>query len=705
MNVLKALANLKIKVKIGLGFTALCLILAIVVGYTYREVADIADRTHQTVNLRVPVALTSGELVGDLYSTLATLRGYLLTGDPAMKKGREAMWSQFDDDIARFDTLAAQFTDPENKRIWSEAKAVIAQFREAQDKAEAIAFTPDAFPATKLLTTEAAPRANIMATAITKMIDEEEGLPVTAERKVLFKAMADTRGNLGLALANVRAFLLSGDAQFKEMFQARWTAVEQAVARVSGSRSLLSASQRAAFEEFTKALQEFAPLPGRMFEIRDSNGWNVPVQILATEAAPRAAKLLDLLEGERDATGKRSGGLKDRQTELLNKDAQATVAGIELLETILLTLLVVGLAVGIGVAFVTASSIVNPVRSMTDAMKRLAGGDSATVVPARERQDEIGDMAKSVQVFKDNMIETERLRAEQAAAETRAVEERKALMNKMADDFEAAVGGIVGMVSSASTELKSAAESMASTAEETSRQSTAVAAATEQASANVQTVAAATEELSSSIGEISRQVGTSSKIASKAVEDADATNAKVQALAEAANKIGDVVKLINDIAGQTNLLALNATIEAARAGDAGKGFAVVASEVKSLANQTAKATEEIAGQINAIQGATAESVHAIEGITKTIREVNEIATTIASAVEEQGSATQEIARNVQQASAGTAEVSSNITGVTQAAGETGSAASQVLASAGELSTQSEKLKAEVDRFLAEVRAA
>jgi len=275
---------------------------------------------------------------------------------------------------------------------------------------------------------------------------------------------------------------------------------------------------------------------------------------------------------------------------------------------------------------------------------------------------------------------------------------------RMADDFETNVKGVVEIVSSSATELQATAQSLSATAEETNRQSTSVAAAAEEASTNVQTVASAAEELASSISEIGRQVEESSRIAGQAATQAAKTNTEVESLASAANKIGEVVSLISDIAEQTNLLALNATIEAARAGEAGKGFAVVASEVKSLATQTAKATEEIAGQINEIQSATTDAVAAIKEISTTIGSINDIAGNVASAVEEQGAATKEIAHSVQQASAGTTEVSSNITGVTQAASESGASATQVLEAASELAKQSENLSSEVDKFLIQVRA-
>ncbi|QEX25201.1 methyl-accepting chemotaxis protein [Hypericibacter adhaerens] len=369
--------------------------------------------------------------------------------------------------------------------------------------------------------------------------------------------------------------------------------------------------------------------------------------------------------------------------------------------------IVSGIAVlfGLFIAFFTARSISKPVVAMTKAMESLAGGDKTIEIPAKDRGDEVGQMAKTVQVFKENMIRADQLAAEQEELKRKAEADKKVMLNKMADEFEASVKGVVNSVSSAATELQSSAQTMTATAEETSRQSTAVAAASEQASTNVQTVASASEELSASIREISQQMTTSSQIAQNAVEHVEKTNTTVKGLADAAEKIGQVVSLISDIAGQTNLLALNATIEAARAGEAGKGFAVVASEVKSLATQTAKATEEISAQISAIQNATSESVSAMGSIAEIIQRINSVTTTVASAVEEQGAATQEISRNVQQASQGTAEVSSNIGGVTRAAGETGSAATQVLGAAEELGKQSVELQSQVDKFIATIRAA
>jgi methyl-accepting chemotaxis protein len=371
-------------------------------------------------------------------------------------------------------------------------------------------------------------------------------------------------------------------------------------------------------------------------------------------------------------------------------------AGLVCLASVLLSALAVA---------VIRLRVVRPIDRLTGVVTKLADGDLGVDIGGTKRADEIGAMARAVQVFKDNAIKVNQMQAEQEDQKRRADAEKRQTMNDLAVKFEASMKGVVEAVSVTAQGMRSSSESLSTTAGETSRQAATAAAGADQATANVQTVAAATEELSSSIMEIGRQVAQSAGIAAKAVDEAKKTDATVHGLAEAASKIGQVVKLINDIASQTNLLALNATIEAARAGEAGKGFAVVASEVKSLASQTAKATEDIALQITAIQNSTGEAVTAIKGIGATIAQINEIATGIASAVEEQSAATQEIARNLQQASVGTRDVTANMSGVTEGAGKTGSAAGKMLESTVELGTQAGNLRAEVDSFLAHIRTA
>jgi methyl-accepting chemotaxis protein len=366
---------------------------------------------------------------------------------------------------------------------------------------------------------------------------------------------------------------------------------------------------------------------------------------------------------------------------------------------------IVALVVGLGLVGV-AFGVIRPLVRITEAMKRMASGKLDVVIPGGNRTDEIGDIAKAVGAIRNDAETRARGESEAKAEQNRvAAEQRKREMQKLADDFEGAVGKIIETVSSASTELEGSASALTRSAKRSQEFATNGASASEQASANVQSVASATEEMASSVNEISRQVHESARIAGEAVEQAQKTDDRVNALSQAATRIGDVVELINTIAGQTNLLALNATIEAARAGEAGRGFAVVASEVKALAEQTAKATGEIRLQIDGIQSATQESVAAIKEISGTIGRISEISSTIASAVEEQGAATQEISRNVQQAAQGTQQVASNIRDVQRGAIETDSASSEVLSSAQSLSRESNDLKLEVGRFLTTVRAA
>jgi methyl-accepting chemotaxis protein len=699
-----AFMHLNIHGRLILGFSALCALLAIVVGTTIIKVRAVSESSERTINLRVPTAMTASDLVSGVYASLASLRGWLITGNETFKGERAAFWKEIQMRGSEMDRLAGEWTVQQNKVDWNEAKPLLDELRKAQDKAEAIAHSIDEQPAAKILATEAAPLAKLMLQKATSIINDEGAIPSTDARKSLLIDFADMRGSLAMAIGDIRAYLLTADAAFKSEYEELWALNQKKFEALAKRRSEMTPDQQKAFDAVAEARTRFAPLPHKMFEIRASDRWNMAQWFLTNEAAPRADKLLDIFAGAKNAEGVRSGGMVSRQQDSLRADGAKVLAETNFLTTLLWVLFGVGIGVAAAVVYLTNRSIVPPIVKMVGAMGKLAGGDHSVEIPATDKRDEIGLMARAVVVFKENMIKAREL----AAKEAEAIRERVARATRVSEltqGFDTSISSVLKAVASASSELQATASSMTATAEETSNQATAVAAATEEASANVQTVAAATEELASSVTEIGRQVAQSATIAQKAVTEAGRTNATVQGLFNDAASIGDVVKLISEIASQTNLLALNATIEAARAGEAGRGFAVVAAEVKSLAEQTAKATDQISSQVTSIQASSSQAVTAIKGISATINQINEIASAIASAVEEQGSATQEIARNVQQAALGTTEISSNVSGVQQAAGDTGAAAQQVFQASNELSQQSEMMRAQVESFLSNIKAA
>ncbi|MCQ4162408.1 methyl-accepting chemotaxis protein [Roseomonas sp. GC11] len=487
-----------------------------------------------------------------------------------------------------------------------------------------------------------------------------------------------------LRIANWR-FMATGDANGPATFR---TNAERAVASLAGLERLAPASLPT-LQPVRQAMEAYIS----NFQVYSES------RLQADEIYTR-----ELRPARRDMQRR----LADAQAGLLrDRDASAAMIRAALdAATLLLTIAAAAsLVLGVVLALLIAGAIASPLTAMTAAMKRLASGDKAVEIPGRGQSNEIGAMAGAVEVFRQNALEVDRLAQEQEEAKRRAERQQEEARRRLADEFERKVGEMVSQLAAGATQLESTARSMSGIAGHANQRAGAVSSAAQEADHSVQTVAAAAEELSSSIAEISRQVTESAANTRRAVEAAQRTDTIVRALSASADKVGDVVQLIANIAGQTNLLALNATIEAARAGDAGKGFAVVASEVKNLASETAKATTEISSQIEQIQAATRDAVTAIQSINLTIDTVSTVAGNIAAAVEEQGSATGEIAQNVQQTARATAEVSRNISGVSEAVQQTGAASTQVLGAAGGISRQSEQLSAAVKEFLRSVRAA
>jgi methyl-accepting chemotaxis protein len=643
--------------KLAAGFGCMIVILVAVAGMVNYQIVEVEKIRERVTDLRQPTVVASASLLNGVNESLAALRGYMIIGDPALAAQRDSAWESIDRHSAELAGYAKKWQDPQSEERLAQLDKLLADLRAAQKKVAQVARTPEEQPALQILLDEAQPKGTEMLDLLAAMIEEERNLPATPERKFLLALLADARGSLASALSSLRTYLLTGNPKFSQEFEKVWAENAANVEALNYSRALFNKAEAEAYAKYADLRQSFSPLPPRMFKIRESADWNQANKLMAAEVTPRADKIVGLLEE-----------MAARQRDLVALDTGLLSSESSRLGSIVLLATGVGVVLAIVLSWFITRGVTVPAVKLVDLAGALAAGDLTKTVDFSS-EDEMGDVARAIN---------------EAASKMRATLE--------------AIGENTISLGGSSAELSEISRRMGASAEQTSVQAGVAASAADEVTRSVQAVAAGAEEMSASIREIARNAHDAARISTDAVGAAQRTSKLVDSLGDSSNQIGEVVKVITSIAEQTNLLALNATIEAARAGEAGKGFAVVANEVKQLANQTAKATEEIGLKVQRIQGDAGDTVKAIEEIGKVITQVNDIASVIASAVEQQSATTNEIVGSVAGAARASSEIAGNISTVAGVAQDTSSGAHETQGAAQRLHQMSSDLGSLVRQF-------
>jgi methyl-accepting chemotaxis protein len=669
--------KLTIGKKLGLGFGVLVTLIVASSTVTYIKIGELREIESRVVNLRYPTVIAGREMVNGINHSLAGLRGYMILGnDPAkaevFKKDRADAWKEIDGALAQMQAFAVNWTDPANIQSLKQVKKEVADFRQAQQEVEEISHTGENIPSFNILLTEAAPRAGKMLTAVTAIIDEESTLEATPERKALLKNLADTRGSFAVGLANIRAYLLSGDDKFKGNFQKKWAVNENVFEEIKGKLGLFTATQRQQWDIYAANRKDFAPLPGKMFASRGAPDWNLANYWLGTKAAPRAKAIAGQL-----------AKMAESQNQLMANDLENLKAVNSAVVFTLVIATVSSSVIGILVALFLSRKIVSILKVLVARTEQIASGDLTGEAIKVTSHDELGTLTQASNEMLSNL-----------------------------QNLVSQVGSTSQEVAGAATQIAASSEEMAQGMGEQNQQVTQISAAVEQMSASVIEVARKSAEAANNAQESGKVAQEGGQIVSETIQGMNeisqavsASAASVSELGKRGEQIGQIIEVINDIADQTNLLALNAAIEAARAGEHGRGFAVVADEVRKLADRTTKATEEIAESITAIQTETDQAVQRMTAGTEQVQVGVEKATRAGTSLEQIVAGAQEVAGMIEsiaaaaeEQSAASEQVSRGVQSVSAVTNQSAEGASQSAMAASQLSAKAEELQALVGKF-------